>query len=171
MLAGMASLQERNPVGRWAAVVHIRRAKDLADRAFAEPITLDDLARAAACSRWHLVRAFRAAYGETPGDYLGRRRVERAMELLRSTDTSVTAVCHAVGFTSLGTFSRRFKALVGVSPSEYRRLAERARVTGRIPGCFSLMWTRPSDLAIQEKLRAGTPSYGAATPTIEEAGQ
>jgi AraC-like DNA-binding protein len=138
--------------------VHLRRAKDLADRRFAEPIGLADMAAAAACSRWQLVRTFRAVYGETPGDYLSRRRVERAMELLRSTDRSVTEICHAVGFTSLGTFSRRFKEIVGSSPSHYRREAPPVYV----PACFTMNWTRPMpldrDRATQEKPAVEAPS-------------
>lgn len=134
--AGASGVATVDAAGRRSddpAVVHLRRAKDLADRHFAEPITLDDLARVAACSRWHLVRVFKEAYGETPGDYLSRRRIERAMELLRETDMSVTDVCNAVSFSSLGTFSRRFRALVGSSPSQYRRAAREREAAARIP--------------------------------------
>jgi AraC-like DNA-binding protein len=52
---------------------------------------------------------------------LQRRRVERSMFLLRETDRTVTDVCFAVGFTSLGTFSRTFRGIVGETPSAYRR--------------------------------------------------
>ena len=130
---------QRAPAKAVRSCAHLRRARDLADRRFADPITLDDMAAAAACSRWHLIRAFRSAYGETPGDYLSRRRIERAMTLLRTTEFSVTQVCNEVSFSSLGTFSRRFKEVVGTSPSEYRRMALRHASTNRIPACFAFM--------------------------------
>lgn len=124
------------------AVFHLRRARDLIDRNFAEPLDLDAMAAAAGFSRYHFARGFRAAYGETPGQYLTRRRVERAQELLRSADLTVTEVCHLVGFSALGSFSSTFTALVSVSPSEYRRrYAQRAAAP--IPGCYAKAWGRP----------------------------
>ncbi|NED99804.1 helix-turn-helix domain-containing protein [Phytoactinopolyspora halotolerans] len=121
----------------------VRRAHDLIDRCYAEPLDLDRIAGAAGYSRYHFIRAFRAAYGETPGRYLTRRRVERAQDLLRSVNLTVTEVCHLVGFSSLGSFSTLFTELVGMSPSEFQR---RARASGRppIPGCYVLMWGAPT---------------------------
>lgn len=119
----------------------MRQAKDAMDRDWADPgLDLDAVAAHAGYSRSHFVRAFKAAYGETPGQYLSRRRTDRAGELLRSADLSVTEICMLVGFSSLGTFSARFKARTGLSPSEYR-----TRHVGRgaalIPGCYALLWT------------------------------
>jgi AraC-like DNA-binding protein len=133
------------------AVFHIRRARDLIDRHFAEPLDLDAMARAAGFSRYHFARGFKEAYGETPGRYLTRRRVERAQDLLRSANLTVTEICHLVGFSSLGSFSARFSELVGASPTEYRRLhAERG--APRVPGCFVMAWNRPgSGTASAEK--------------------
>ncbi|MFD9910475.1 helix-turn-helix transcriptional regulator [Streptomyces sp. NPDC059063] len=118
----------------------LRLAKDAMDRDWADPDL--DLAAVAACagySRYHFIRAFKAAYGETPGQYLSRRRIERAEDMLRSADLAVTEVCLLVGFTSLGTFSSTFKRRTGLTPSEYR-----ARHVGRgaalIPGCYALLW-------------------------------
>jgi AraC-like DNA-binding protein len=90
-------------------------------------------------SRYHFVRRFREAYGETPGQYLSRRRVERAKDLLRSANLTVTEICMLVGFSSLGTFCTRFKQQVGMTPGEFRR---KARHDGDvpIPGCFLLFW-------------------------------
>jgi AraC-like DNA-binding protein len=123
-------------------VFHLRRARDLIDRRFAEPLDLDAMARAAGFSRYHFARGFREAYGETPRQYLTRRRVERAQDLLRTANLTVTEVCHLVGFSSLGSFSARFSELVGASPTEYRRVhAERGAV--RVPGCFVMAWSRP----------------------------
>jgi AraC-like DNA-binding protein len=125
------------------AVFHLRRARDLIDRHFAEPLDLDAMARAAGFSRYHFARGFRAAYGETPAAYLTRRRVERAKDLLRSANLTVTEICHLVGFGSLGSFSSRFSELVGSSPSAYRQ-AHRARGgPPPVPGCFLMAWSRP----------------------------
>lgn len=120
------------------------RARDTIDRDYAAPLVLDDLARAAGYSKYHFARAFAAAYGETPRAFLTRRRVERAKDLLRAANLTVTEVCALVGFDSLGSFSSRFKALVGVSPSVYRQRVVEAGGAPPIPGCFVLMWTRPS---------------------------
>ena len=122
-------------------LVALRRARDVIDRRFAEPIDLAAMAGTAGYSLHHFARAFRAAYGEPPATYLTRRRVERAMEMLRAPEPSVTEVCMRVGFASLGSFSTRFRDLVGESPSAYR-----ARHRGGpppIPGCFLMSWTRP----------------------------
>ncbi|WP_434098967.1 helix-turn-helix transcriptional regulator [Streptomyces xantholiticus] len=90
------------------------------DRDWAEPLDLEAIASHAGYSRYHFVRAFKAVYGQTPGQYLSRRRVERAREMLRTANLSVTEICTLVGFSSLGTFSARFKKQTGLSPSEYR---------------------------------------------------
>jgi AraC-like DNA-binding protein len=124
-------------------VVLLRQAKDRLDQTYGEPLDLRALAGEAGYSLFHFVRAFHETYGETPGRYLARRRVERAQELLRSTTLTVTEVCFRIGFSSLGTFSARFKEIVGVSPREYR--AEMVRQGGppQIPGCFVMMWSSP----------------------------
>jgi AraC-like DNA-binding protein len=117
---------------------HLRRARDLADTRYAEPLDLDALAGAAHVSRSHFCRRFADAYGETPMRYLTHRRIERAQDLLRSANLTVTEVCMLVGFSSLGSFSSRFRELVGESPSDYR---DRWAASGgpRIPGCFLFM--------------------------------
>lgn len=101
-------------------LVLLRRARDRIDREFAAPLDVESIARAVGMSAGHFSRRFRDAYGEPPYSYLMTRRIERAMVLLRRRDMSVTDVCFAVGFSSLGTFSTRFSELVGVSPSTYR---------------------------------------------------
>src|SRR4051794_32412549 len=97
------------------------RARDAMDRAYAQPLDVPALARIAHVSAAHFIRTFRATFGETPHRYLQRRRVERAMYLLVQTDETITEICYAVGFESLGTFSRTFRDIVGESPSDYRR--------------------------------------------------
>jgi transcriptional regulator GlxA family with amidase domain len=116
------------------------RARDAMDRAYAEPLDIPALARLAFVSEAHFIRTFRATFGETPHRYLQRRRVERAMFLLRETDRSVTDICLDVGFASLGTFSRTFHGIVRETPMEYRLNATPLAV----PTCFSMTWMRPS---------------------------
>jgi AraC-like DNA-binding protein len=119
-------------------LAHLRRARDLADRHYAEPLDLDALAAAAGVSKYHFLRCFAAAYGRTPARYLAERRIERAQDLLRATNLTVTEVCMLVGYASLGSFSSRFRQLVGVPPSAYQaRYA--ACGAPHIPGCFVLM--------------------------------
>ncbi len=121
------------------------RARDAMDRDFARPLDLRALATLACVSESHFVREFKATFGETPHRYLQRRRIERAMYLLRATDTPVTDICLAVGFASLGTFSRTFADVVGCSPSRFR--SGRTGDAHRVPTCFVKSWTRPSDEA------------------------
>ena len=97
------------------------RARDAMDGSYARPLDIAALARIAHVSEAHFIRTFRATFGETPHRYLQRRRVERAMFLLVQTDRSVTEICLDVGFTSLGTFSRTFRAIVGESPTQLPR--------------------------------------------------
>lgn len=114
------------------------RARDALDRDYAEPLDVPRVAAIAYMSPAHFTRRFRALFGETPHRHLQRRRVERACALLRDTVLPVTEVARAVGFESLGTFSRTFTAIVGRSPSRYR--AEVGPVA--VPVCFTKAWAR-----------------------------
>jgi AraC-like DNA-binding protein len=129
-------------VSRWVENTNRRmlRARDAIDRDYAEPLDVPALARVAFVSEAHFIRTFRATFGETPHQYLQRRRVERAMTLLRDTDRSVTEICLDVGFTSLGSFSRTFRTVTGYAPTSYRSAATPVRV----PTCFTKAWTRPA---------------------------
>jgi AraC-like DNA-binding protein len=109
------------------------------DRAYAEPLDVRSVAAIAYISEAHFSRSFRDVFGETPHRYLQRRRVERAMFLLRETDRSVTEICFDVGFTSLGTFSRTFRDVVGETPSGYRL----GHPPIEAPHCFQMAATRP----------------------------
>ena len=121
----------------------LRRVRDRIDREYAQPLDVEALARGAHMSAGHLSREFRRAYGESPYSYLMTRRIERAMSLLRRGDLSVTEVCFAVGSSSLGTFSTRFRELVGVPPSVFRRRSAEAPATSGIPACVAKQATRP----------------------------
>jgi AraC-like DNA-binding protein len=124
------------------------RARDAMDRRYAEPLDVPTLAGIAHVSEAHFIRTFRATFGETPHRYLQRRRVERAMELLRCTDRTVTDICMDVGFSSLGTFSRVFSEVVGESPTAHRRRGPLPPA----PSCFAMAWLRPAgDSAVSEK--------------------
>lgn len=117
------------------------RARDAMDRAYAGPLDVPALARIAHVSEAHFARTFRDTFGETPHRYLQRRRIERAMFLLRETDRSVTDICLDVGFGSLGTFTRTFHEIVGEAPGAYRRGQDGAAAAPL--NCFTMSWTRP----------------------------
>ena len=118
----------------------LRRARDLIDRDDAKPLDVPTMAAKAFMSPAHFSRQFRAAYGETPYNYLMTRRIERAKALLRG-DSSVTDACMAVGCTSLGSFSSRFTEIVGMSPSAYG--AREHEALRAIPSCVVKSHTRP----------------------------
>ena len=116
------------------------RARDRIDRSYRDDLDVSALARDAYLSRAEFIRQFRATFGETPYRYLQRRRIERAMHLLQWTDRSVTDVCMEVGFASLGTFSRTFRAIVGASPRTFRDASTRPE--GFVPTAFGMKWSR-----------------------------
>ena len=135
-------------------LVHLRAARDHADRNFTEPLELEHLAAIARLSKFHFQRLFTATYGLSPAAYVSRRRIERAQDLLRATNLTVTEVCMAVGFSSLGSFSARFREIVGESPSEFQR-----RYGGqapRIPGCYVFMWGLVERTSASGEKRSGT---------------
>jgi AraC-like DNA-binding protein len=120
------------------------RARDTIDREYASPLDIATLARVAHVSPTHFNRQFQAVFGERPYRYLQRRRVERSMELLRETERSVTEICLDVGFSSLGTFSRTFREIVGEPPSAYRRRFADGGPALRVPACWAMAWLRPA---------------------------
>ena len=109
---------EANQASVERAILHMRQHID-------EPLDLDGIARIAAVSKFHFVRVFDQVTGITPHYFLACLRMQRAKEILLKSDTSITDVCLAVGYASLGTFSRTFSELVGVSPQEFRALPRR----------------------------------------------
>jgi AraC-like DNA-binding protein len=119
------------------ALPGLASARERIEREYARDLTVAELARTARCSAFHFIRSFKSAFGLTPGRFLRRRRLERARELLTSTPLPVTEVCDAVGYGSLGTFSREFRRETGESPTAYRR---RTRKPVYVPGCFVRMY-------------------------------
>ena len=120
-----------------------RRARRLMDGAYATPITLDALSREAALSPYHLIRQFRRHYRQTPHQYLIQVRITRAKELLSTTDLSITEICAAVGFESLGSFSALFRRVAGITPSAYRQYGQSIQHSAYIPLCICLMHDLP----------------------------
>ena len=129
---------------------HLLRAKDLADRRYAEQIGVDDLARAAGLSRAHFSREFRRTFGEAPHAYLLTRRLERAAALLRSTDHSVADICFSVGLQSVGSFTTSFTRTYGLSPTAYRAAFPAAADLARVPACIVHLHARPQRSTFRE---------------------
>jgi AraC-like DNA-binding protein len=129
---------------------HLLRARDLADARFAEPLEVDDLARAAGLSKAHFSREFRRTFGESPYVYLMTRRLERAAALLRNTDYSVAEICLEVGLQGVGSFTTSFKRMFGMTPTEYRASVPPASSQARVPGCIVRAYARPQHRTIRE---------------------
>ena len=117
------------------------RARNFIDVSYDLPLNLDDISSKACFSRYHFLRLFRQTFDKTPHQYLVERRIERAKELLRSANLSVTDVCFEVGFQSLGSFSSLFHKQVGHPPITYREQARKTELARRrVPGCFLVMY-------------------------------
>jgi AraC-like DNA-binding protein len=120
---GHRRLAERLPAAKASTrrllAGRVERARDLIEDSDAEP-TLDELARACALSKFHLIRLFKAAYGCTPSAYAGRRRMRRAQRLLAATPMTVAAIGEALGYESTSAFIRAFRRHFGVAPSAIR---------------------------------------------------
>jgi AraC-like DNA-binding protein len=120
------------------------RSRDFLAARLDQRVGLTDAAGEACLSPFHYHRMFARAFGETPHDFLTRLRIDRAKELLARDRCSVTEVCLAAGYESLGSFSLRFRSIVGCPPSEYRRAMRKlfpapALTPYRfIPNCFLL---------------------------------
>jgi AraC-like DNA-binding protein len=129
---------------------HLLRAKDLADGRYFEPLDVADLAAAARLSPAHFSREFRAAFGESPHQYLLTRRLERAAALLRTTDNSVAEICMAVGLRSVGSFTTSFGRMFGMSPTAYRETFPPAEAYAMVPGCVRRAHGRPRNRTFRE---------------------
>lgn len=114
------------------------RARAFIDEYYDLPLDLEQIARQASFSRYHFLRLFRTTFDQTPHQYLVRRRIERAKALLVAGDLSITEVCFAVGFQSLGSFSALFHRCAGYPPTEYRACVFRGVYLPRrfVPTCF-----------------------------------
>lgn len=131
------------------------RGRDLADLRYGEPVTVDDMARAAGYSRAHFSRAFRLTFGQPPHAYLITRRLERAASLLRITDRPVVEICHAVGWDSVGSFTSSFSRTYGLSPARYRLGHSPASAHAHIPACVLRVFGRPRYRTFREDAPTG----------------
>ena len=129
---------------------HLLRAKDLADRRYADALSVADMARAAHLSPAHFSRQFRRVFGESPHRYLLTRRLERAAALLRTTDWSVADVCMAVGLTSVGSFTTSFGRMFGKTPTAYRASVPPAAAWAMVPACVLRANGRPRHRTFRE---------------------
>lgn len=141
--------------------VHLRRllrARDRIHAAYAEPLPLDALAREARLSRFHFVRLFKRAFGDSPHAYLTQVRLEEAKRLLAG-GAAATEACAAVGYASLGSFSARFARSEGLSPRAWQR---RVRTVVSVPERVGAVWIPGCFLA----LYAPSKNEEAATPRL-----
>lgn len=129
---------------------HLLRARDVADARYAEPLEVEDLARAAGLSKAHFSREFRRTFGESPYVYLLTRRLERAAALLRNTDHSVAEICLEVGLQGIGSFTTSFKRMYGMTPTEYRATSPPASAHARVPACVVRAYARPRHRTFRE---------------------
>src|SRR2546426_4818162 len=120
--------------------VHDRlcRARRFIDECYDLPLDLNEISKQACLSRFHFLRLFRDTFETTPHQYLIQRRIEKAKELLRWKEMSVTDVCFEVGFESLGSFSALFRRCVGTAPVTYRK--REMDSLRKVPGCFIQMF-------------------------------
>lgn len=116
-------------------------AKSFMDENFHEPIGLEEISQRAFLSKFHFHRLFTRIYRHTPHQYLTRKRLDRAKDLLAE-NKPVTEVCNEVGFESIGSFSVLFKKEIGFAPQYYRNMAwlkkqqQKAQPKIAIPHCF-----------------------------------
>jgi AraC-like DNA-binding protein len=132
------------------AARHLLKARDLVDARYAEPITVRDMALAAALSPAHFSREFRRTFGESPHQYLMTRRLERAASLLRTTDWSVAEICFAVGLNGVGSFTTSFGHMFGMSPTTHRASYPAAAAYARVPACIVRAHARPQHRTFRE---------------------
>jgi AraC-like DNA-binding protein len=120
----------------------LERSREFIAARYQDRVTLEIASKTAHLSPFHFHRLFREAYGETPHDFLTRRRIDAAKDLLVRGELPVTEVCLEVGYESLGSFSSRFRQLVGRAPSEYRRAARPLFQIRFVEAPFCLVWMR-----------------------------
>lgn len=134
-------------------LIRLCKARDQLRDVGLTALSIDEIAKAAALSRFHFIRQFKAVFGETPVQCRTRSRLDRAKHLLVHGNDSVTDVCMAVGFTSLGSFSALFARRFGRSPSFYRQELN-GSAEKHSPDCLSILraaWEVESQFSRSEK--------------------
>ena len=142
--------QRLGPLVEEETFARLYRSREFLAGSFDQRVRLSEAAREACLSPFHYHRMFVRAFGETPHDFLTRRRIDRAKQLLARDECPVTDVCLAVGYESLGSFSSLFRSVVGRSPLEYRQSLRRVFPVPDlapyrfIPACFLISFgSRP----------------------------
>ena len=136
--------QRLGPLVEEETFARLYRSREFLAGSLDQRVRLSDAASQACLSPFHYHRMFVRAFGETPHDFLTRRRIDRAKQLLARDECPVTEVCLAVGYESLGSFSSLFRSAVGRSPLEYRRSLRRVFPVLHpaphrfVPACFLL---------------------------------
>ena len=121
--------------------IRIVNAKLFIDENYHDAIDLDAVSKKALISKFHFHRLFTQIYKKTPHQYITKKRIDKAKELL-SGNKPVTEVCNEVGFESIGSFSTLFKKEIGFAPTFYRNMAwlkkQQAKEQPKkfIPHCF-----------------------------------
>ena len=119
----IARVPAARPATREEIFKRVCRAREFLYASHDRAVRLEEASRAACLSPYHLHRAFRQAFGETPHDFLTRVRLEHARRLLATTPRSVTEVCLECGFESPGSFSTLFRRKFGQSPRQFKGAA------------------------------------------------
>jgi AraC-like DNA-binding protein len=122
--------------------VRLSRSRDFLAAHSGDRILIPEAAKVAGISPYHFIRLYARAFGETPHEFMTRRRLEHAQRLLRGGSLSITEVCFEVGYESPGSFSSTFHRFTGISPRDYRRLWSfpGAPLLFSVPHCFSAFW-------------------------------
>jgi len=121
----------------------IVQAKLFIDKHFREKINIDEIAGEASFSRFHFIRLFRQAYGNTPHQYMMSVRMREAEKLMTDPNVKIQDICFEIGFESVGTFTTQFTKFYGKAPKTHQKdILEKKRLTSEeplkiIPGCFA----------------------------------
>jgi AraC-like DNA-binding protein len=141
-LSDARSVAARNVVDHESFVL-LHRSREFMAAHLDCRLTLATVADVAYMSRYHYQRMFTRAFGESPHEFLTRRRLEHAQRLLRSGDFTVSEVCVQVGYESLGSFSALFAREIGCAPTEFRRVfsAPGLWALRSVPACFRSLYS------------------------------
>ena len=123
-------------------LLRLGNVRDILAERLDEPPSLAEAAREAYLSPFYFHRLFVRAYGQTPHEFMTARRIDEAKRLLAEGNLSVTEICFSLGYQSLGSFSDKFRRVVGCTPTEYRIGIARSYALSRIwthryiPSCY-----------------------------------
>ena len=148
-MADHARFEKRNQMLTKDRLIRLCRARDQLRNVGCVERSIDEVAKSAAMSRFHFIRQFKAVFGETPVQFRTRARLDKAKRLLVEGQRSVTDICMAIGFSSLGSFSYLFSGRFGRAPSRYRRETT-ANIGQCSPDCMSILraaWESDSQIS------------------------